>query len=454
MQAKPLQRRTFLRGLGLGLALPGLEAMFPNMTAAMENSSSLAVTKTGAPLRSAYIYIPNGVNVYQWMPSGSGKTFELGESLRALAPHRNDIQIIKGLMHETAKPGDDGGGGHARAIASFLTGARPFKTGGTDIKLGVSADQVIAERIGHLTRLKSLELSCDTERKSGVCDSGYSCTYQYNMSWRSPTMPMTPESNPRSVYERLFGAGPSADRENSLAFRQADQRSILDLVRDDTRRLYQQLGRNDRQKMDEYFTSVREVEQRIEKAERFGAPPVPDMELPAGVPETYREHIDLMFDLLALSFETDSTRVASFILAHEGSNRSFKDIGVPEGHHTLSHHKEDAKTLDKIAAIDRFYSERFAHFLSKMKSKQDIDGRSLLDNSMIVFGGAISDGNKHHHEDLPVILAGKGGGDFETGKVIDLERKTPMTNLYVALMNQQGVAIDTFANSDGRIDLT
>ncbi|QDT63310.1 DUF1552 domain-containing protein [Calycomorphotria hydatis] len=453
MSRQTLQRRTFLRGLGLGIALPGLEAMIPRSVFAASGEPGLATTPSGAPLRTAFLYIPNGVNVQKWMPTGTGTDFEFGETQQPLAPFRDDLQLFKGFMHSTAKSNGDGAGDHARSSASFLTGAQAFKTGGSDIHLGVSIDQVMAERIGNLTRFKSLELSCDKVRKSGVCDSGYSCAYQFNLSWRSPTLPMTPESNPRSVFERLFGTGNTSDRKQSAALRRHEQKSILDLVQADANQLYAKLGRNDRQKLDEYFTGVREVEQRIEKAERFGVPEIPDMYVPDGIPKDFKDHIDLMFDLLTLAFETDSTRVASFMLAHDGSNRTFKEIGVPEGHHTLSHHQSNEEKLEKIARIDRFYSERFAHFLTKMKNTADVDGKPLLDNSMIVYGSAISDGNRHNHENLPVILAGKGGGALQTGRNVDLGRKTPMTNLFVSMLNQQGIEADSFSNSDGRVSL-
>ena len=324
------------------------------------------------------------------------------------------------------------------ANATFLTGERARKTDSTDIRVGISVDQVVAQRAGHVTRFSSLELSCDAVRKSGRCDSGYSCAYQYNLSWASPTTPMAPESNPRLVFERLFGAGSPAERRQNFRLRQQTQKSLLDFVLEDARSLQRQLGRRDQQKLDEYLTGVREIEQRIERAERFGDLPVPDVDTPAGIPANYGEHMNLMYDLLAMAFETDSTRVATLLLAGDGSNRAYPQIGIPEGHHYCSHHRNDAALMEKIGKIDLYYMQHFARFLEKLAAKKDVDGRSVLDNSMIVYGCGNSDGNRHTHHNLPIVLAGAGGGSLQPGRYQRFNGE-PMSNLFLGLIDRMGV---------------
>ena len=409
-----------------------------------------SVTATGAPLRMAYLYVPNGVIMDKWRPEGVGSDFKFNKSMESLNPFKKDLQIIKGLEQNNGFAGPDGAGDHARAGATFLTGARPRKTSGSDIRLGISADQMAANYIGSETRLPSLELSCDAVRKSGNCDSGYSCAYQYNLSWRSPTQPMTPESNPRLVFERLFGGGSSEERKQSLAKRRAEKRSILDIVMDDAKSMNNQLGRNDRNKMDEYMTGVREIERRIEKAESFGPPPNPGVDAPdEGVPREYQEHIRLLFDMMLIAFKTDQTRISSFLLAHDGSNRSFSDLGVNEGHHGLSHHRNDRNKVDKIAKIDAFYTRQLAYFLKQMKSTEDVDGKSLLHNSMIVWGSGLSDANRHTHNDLPIILAGNAGGKFQPGRHHEVSEDTPLNNLYMRMLHEAGASTDRIGDSTG-----
>ncbi len=451
-----LHRRTFLRGLGAGIALPAMHSLIPSRVfaeaAKAADAGKAGLTASGMPLRMAFLYHPNGVNVDKWKLTGSGKDYQFNETQKPFAKFKDDFQIYSGFEHKNGTAGKDGGGDHARANASFLTGARPFKTAGADIKLGISVDQVAAQAIGDQTRFSSLELSCDGVRKSGVCDSGYSCAYQFNLSWRSDTTPMTPESNPRLVFERLFGSGSKEERAKSYQMRQQRQRSLLDFVMEDAHALEKQLGNNDRLKLDEYLTGVREIERRIEKAERFGPPADPGVAAPDGTPDNYEEHVRLMMDMLALAFETDSTRVASFLLAHDGSNRSFKEIGVPDGHHTLSHHQDDKEKLDKLAKIDLFYSRQFAYFLEKLNEKKDTDGKSILHNSMIVWGGGLSDPNRHRHNDLPIVLAGHaGGGRFQNGRHNDLGSDTPMSNLYLSMLDIMGVPQQSFGDSTGPV---
>ena len=436
-------RRRFLRGLGVALALPTFETFL------------LAESvKTGnvAPRRVAFCSVPNGVQQDNWWPTGSGRDFQLNNTMKPLESVKDQIQIIAGLDHENATPGPDGGGDHARANATLLTGVRARKTAGADIRLGVSIDQVIASAIGHQTRFASLELTCDKVRKAGQCDSGYSCAYLYNISWRSETTPMTPESNPRLVFERLFGGGSNSDRTESFAVRRQKKRSVLDFVMDDAKSLQRELGRNDQQKLDEYLTGVRTLEQRIERAEQFGPLPEVDMDLPPDTPAHYGEHMDLMFEILAHAFQTDSTRVATLLLAGDGTNYAYPQIGVPEGHHWLTHDAgSKPHQWDKVAKIDRYYAEHFARFVQRLKAMKDIDGSSVLDNSMIFYGGAICNGNRHNHDNLPAILAGGGGGTLTPGRYVELSSR-PMNNLFLSLADRMGVeSLERFGDSTGRI---
>jgi len=436
-------RRRFLRGLGTMLALPTLDSLTPRGFAATARHDK-------SPVRMAYLYIPNGVNVDEWFPTGEGATYELSKSLKVIEEHRNDFTVVSGLCHDWARSHGNGGGDHARATASFLTGCQAKKTAGADIHLGISVDQIAAQQIGHLTRLPSLELSTDGQRSAGRCDSGYSCAYQFNLAWRSENMPMAPEMDPRLVFERLFGYGATGGKGPDAARRQRLQKSVLDVVLDEAKSLQGKANAADRRKLDEYLSSVRDIEQRIERAEKLTAQ-MPDVPVPDGIPETYEAHMRVMFDLLALAFQTDSTRIATFMLAHDGSNRSFSEIGVPEGHHSISHHQRNAEKLTKIAAIDRFYLKQFGYFLAKLKATKDGEG-NLLDNSMIVYGGGISDGDRHDHSRLPVILAGKGGGTLTTGRRIVLEGEVPMTNLYVSMLDRMGVKAEQIGDSTGKLE--
>jgi len=400
----------------------------------------------------AYVYVPNGVNVARWTPIGEGTGYELNETMQPLAELKEHFQVLGGFEHRNGWAGADGAGDHARAMATILTGARPLKTAGSDIRAGISVDQFAAQRVGHLTRFPSLELSCDGARKSGVCDSGYSCAYQFNMAWRNESSPLAPESNPRLVFERLFGTGATAaERQRNFEQREQRQKSILDFVMDDARQLQRELGGKDRQKLDEYLTGLREIERRIEQAERFGRLPDPDAATPDGIPGAYQAHIRLMMDMLVLAFKTDSTRIATFMLAHDGSNRSFREIGVSDGHHSISHHQKDPDKLARIAKIDRFYTEQFAWFLQRLNNTRDTEGGTLLDNSMIVYCSGISDGNRHAHDNLPVMLAGHGGGTLTPGRHLKVHDKTPMTNLYVSLLERMGATTESFGDSNGKV---
>ncbi len=432
-------RRQVLRGLGAWIALPALESLRPAslLAAGASPEQRLAVTATGAPLRTAFVYFPNGAIPASWWPKQEGSKPELSRTLQPLESSRGLLQVLGGLNHHTAEGGPDGPGDHARGNGTFLTGVR-LKKSATDLRAGISFDQVLAHRFGHLTRFPSLELACETARKSGACDSGYSCAYQYNLSWSSPTTPVPPESNPRLVFERLFGTGSHGERRAHLKQRRVEQRSILDLVLDDARSMQKRLDSPDRQKLDQYLTSVREVETRIEREERFGEVPDPDRETPAGVPPEYGDYIQLMFDMLVLAFQTDSTRIATFLLAHDGSNRSFDHIGIFEGHHDLTHHQNRPEWVEKVAEIDLWYAKQFARFLDKLQATRDLDGQSLLQNAMIVYGSGNADGNRHTHVNLPVVLAGGGGGTLQPGRFIK-HGSQPMTNLFLGMADRLGV---------------
>jgi hypothetical protein len=450
--SQTLNRRRFLaeaalRAAGLSVALPTLPSLLPSAARAAEHAVRTA------PTRMAFLCVPNGVIVDRWRSTGSGRDFQLGASLEPLESFKSELQIVTNLGHKNGTAGGDGTGDHARASATILTGTRPFKTAGSDIRAGVSVDQVAARQIGQETRFASLELSCDGVRKSGGCDSGYSCAYQFNIAWRSPTQPATPESNPRLVFERLFGKGSREERAANMAARLELDRSILDFVAADARRLSGRLDGADRRKLDEYLTGVREIEQRLVRLERLGLPDVPDRELPDAPPKAYGEYVRLLADMLVLAFQTDSTRVATLLLAHDGSNRTFPEIGVREGHHHLSHHKGDEAMIEKLARIDRFYIDQFAWFLERLRSTPDVDGRSLLANSMIVYTSGLSDGNRHRHDDLPLLLAGRAGGRLAAGQLHDLAEPRPMSDLFVTLLDVMGAPVERFGDSTGRLDV-
>jgi hypothetical protein len=445
-----LSRRRLLQAAGVSLALPWFESLAGRVRGADDRPS--------APRRLAFLYVPNGVNVAAWRPQAAGTGYELSPTLAPLAALKNEFTVITGLNHENAAPGPDGGGDHARSTAVYLTGVRPKKTGGSDIRNGVSIDQVIAGQIGRHTRLPSLELSADSSRTTGRCDSGYSCAYQFNLSWSSPTRPVPAEPNPRAVFERLFGAAEvtgAAASDVDAAARRALRKSVLDFVLDDARSLKRTLAAADRPKLDEYFTALREVERRLERAEQTpDVPPAvlqPLGRLPAGIPPSYREHVRLMLELTLLAFRTDATRVVTFSLAADGSNRAFPEIGVPEAHHQLSHHRNNPQTLEKIARIDRFYVEQLAWFLERLKSVAEGDA-TLLDRSMVLYGSCLSEGNKHWHDNLPIVLAGRGGGTLNPGKLLAAPNPTPMCDLLVALARRAGAKLDRFGDSSGVLE--
>ena len=442
---KHLPRRTFLKGLGTAaIALPMLDAMTPALAA-----TGSAVTK--APIRLSFVYVPNGIVMKDWTPQTAGKNFEFTRILKPLEPLREDLFVLSGLEDHNGNALGDGAGDHARAGASFLTGVHCKKTAGADIQAGISADQIAAQAVGSKTRFPSLELGCEDSRTVGNCDSGYSCAYTNSLSWRTPTTPMPPEVNPRMAFERLFGTI-DLSLDPATRARRADYRkSILDMVRDDTQKLVGTLGQADRRKIDEYLFAVREIEKRIASAEKENHEVLPTIEKPAGIPITFQEYAKLMYDLQVMAFQTDLTRVTTLVMGREGSMRVYPEIGVPDPHHPLTHHRNNPEWIEKVAKINCLHTELFAYFLKKLKDTPDGDG-TLLEHSMIVYGSGLSDGNRHSHEDLPVLLAGGGGGSFKPGRHIAYKQGTPLTNLYLTLLDRVGVQPETIGDSTGRLE--
>jgi hypothetical protein len=439
---KHLSRRTLLRGFGTALALPMLDAMVP----AMGKGATSA-----APLRLAFNYIPNGVNYKEWRPAGNGADFQFSRILKPIERHRKDMLVLSGLDIHNGNALGDGGGDHARAGASYLTGVHPHKTAGADIHGGTSADQIAAEVVGKQTRLASLELGCEDSRTVGNCDTGYSCAYTNSISWRNPTLPLPPETNPRVIFERLFGTDDLQVDPAAKARRTLLRKSILDVVGERTQKLLSDVGPADRRKLDEYMTGVREVERRIQMSEADTHKFTPNLEKPTGVPIGFGDYAKLMFDLQILAFQADLTRVSTFMYGREGSVRTYNEIGVADPHHPITHHRNLPDLLEKIAKINTFHVELFAYYLDKLKATQDGDG-TLLDHSMIVYGGALCDGNQHGHENVPTVLVGRAGGRFSTGRHIAYPQGTPITNLYMALLDQMGVHPESIGDSNGKLE--
>jgi len=442
MNKMQIPRRTFLRGLGTAIALPTLEAMMP--------ARALAAGNAKFPTRMAFIYIPNGVIQEKWNVKGEGRDYQFSHILEPVAKHRDDLLVFSGLSHDKARANGDGAGDHARANATFLTGAQARKTSGADIKLGVSVDQIAAQKIGGQTRLSSLELSSDGVRLSGRCDSGYSCAYQFNLAWKNASTPMPPESNPKAVFDRLFAGGSKKEWDENKIRRERYRKSILDFALEDAKRLEKKLGYTDKRKLDEYLDSIRELEKRIEAMAKSNVELPDGFSVPAGKPRDFGAHVRLMSDMMALAFQTDSTRIASYLLAHDGDNRSYPHLGVRQGHHSISHHRNAKDKVGDLTKINRYHCTLFAHFLDRLKSIKEGDG-TLLDHSMIVYGGAIGDGNRHTHHDLPVLLAGNANGAIETGRHVRYPTNTPMSNLFLNMLDIMGTPTDRLGDSTGRL---
>ena len=441
-----IPRRRFLRGLGTAIALPMLEAMVPPMSVL---AAAAGTPARSFPTRMAFIYLPNGKDMANWIPKTEGENYELPMILEPLKAHQKDFVVISGLAQKHAEANGDGAGDHARASATFLTGCQARKTAGADIKVGVSVDQIAASKIGDQTRLPSLELSCDQSRRAGECDSGYACAYQYNIAWKSENMPLNPEANPKQAFDRLFaGANPHETKE-ARAKRELYDKSVLDAVLDDARSLQSNLGMTDRRKLDEYLSAVRDIEKRVEQGRNY-AVQVPSGDNHMGKEYSFDQHIRLMYDLQVLAFQTDTTRIATFLVAHDGSNRAYPFVGVPEEHHELSHHGGKAEKKAKLAKINRFHTTQLAYFLERLKAVKEGEG-NLLDNCMIVYGSGIADGDAHAHHNLPIILAGKGGGTIRTGRHLKLGGRVPLNNLYLSMLDRMNAPTEHFGDSTGKI---
>jgi Protein of unknown function (DUF1552) len=440
---KCLSRRTLLRGLGATVALPLLDSMVPALTA-------LDQTAAGGVRRMAVVYHPNGMMMPNWTPAGEGAGFQFSPILAPLEPFRKKLVVLSGLADKYGWPlADEGAGDHARAAATFLTGVHVKKTEGADIQGGISMDQIAARMLGKETQIASLELAIESVEFLGACDAGYSCAYANTISWRSPTTPMPMDNDPRSVFERLFGGSDSTNAAARLARIEKD-RSILDSVRDKVTGLKSGLGPRDSAKLTEYLDAVRDVERRIQKAEEQSSRQLPVVDRPAGIPPTFEEHAKLMFDLLTIAFQTDMTRVSTFMLAREVSGRSYPEIGVPDGHHGVSHHQNDPDKLAKLAKINLLHSQQFAYFVEKMGALPDGDG-TLLDHSMLLYGSAISDSNIHMHDNIPLVLVGGAAGRIAGGRHVRYPKETPVTNLFLSMLDKLGVKSESIGDSTGAL---
>jgi hypothetical protein len=434
-----LPRRTFLKGTGTTLALPLLDAMIPSLTAVANTPASPARLR-----RLGFVYMPMGCDITRWTPPGGDKLDELSPTLSSLAPMRDDVAILSNMELRNAYPGT-----HATSNASFLSAAKAKRTESTDYYLGTTVDQIAAQQIGHDTQLPSLELSMDVLSVVGQCDNGYACVYQNNLSWSSPTRPLPSEAHPRIVFENLFGEeGGTAERRAGLKKRA----SLLDAVVEELERLQNTLGPSDRNRVDEYLESVRDVERRIQQAEAsVNENPLQDVDRPVGVPASYADHARLMFDLQLLALQGNITRVVTFQLARETSNRTYPEIGVPDPHHLLTHHGNDPEKIARVAKINQFHVSLFAEYLQKLKATPEGNG-SLLDNVLYLYGSGMGNPNVHDHVNLPIIVAGGAAGHMRGGRHIQFKEATPLANLHVTLLEKVGVRVDSFADSDGKVD--
>ena len=434
---KALPRRTFLKGIGATLSLPLLDAMVPAATA-LEKTPAKPVRRLG------YVFMPMGCDITRWTPPGGEKLDKLSPILSSLEPVKQDVTIVSNLELANAYPGS-----HATSNSAFLSAAKAKVTEGTDYYLGTTADQIAARHIGQSTQLPSLEMAMDLLKLVGQCDNGYACVYQNNLSWSSPTTPLPAEAHPRIVFESLFGEGGTA-KERRAALRK--RASLLDSISEEITRLQRDLGPADRAKLEEYLTAVREVERRIQTAESDAAKnQLPDLDRPMGVPASYADHARLMFDLQVLALQGDVTRVITFQLARETSNRTYPEIGVPDPHHPLSHHGNNPEKVALMAKINSFHVSLFAEFVLKLKKTTDGNG-SLLDHSLYLYGSGMGNPNVHDHTNLPTIVAGGGAGKMRGGRHIQYDKPTPLANLHLSLLNKVGVPMESFADSTGTVD--
>ena len=443
MHRKPILRRTVLRGLGTAISLPLLEAMLPTSRAAIAAAPA-------APLRMMFFMVPNGAHMPAWTPSTQGPGFTLPATLEPLQKHREYVSVFSGLTLDGARDHGDGAGDHARSGASFLTGAHPRKTDGADIKSSVSVDQVAAQAVGSQSRFASLELGIDGSAQAGNCDSGYSCAYSSNLAWRNESSPLAKENDPSAVFDRLFGNGDSASEGKNRAARIERRKSVLDFVLDDAKALQTRLGTADKRKLDEYLYAVRDVENRMSHSDKLkvGEDGVPNIARPAGIPRDWSEHCKLMMDMTAIAIRSDATRILTFMFGNEGDNKGYPQIGVPEGHHELSHHGKSEEKQAKVQKINHFHMQHFAYLLDHFAGVEEA-GSQLLDNCLILYGSGISDGDRHNHDDLPIMMVGRGGGRIKKPTHLQYPKDTPLCNLYLWMLNQVGVKADSFGDSTG-----
>jgi len=441
---KAIPRRSFLRGGGAALALPLLDAMVPAFASAAE---------TKPALRMAFVYVPLGTIRNKWVPTTEGPSYELTPSLQPLAPFRDKVLVLSGLdnRQSMARPGE-GGAHHTRASATFLTGVHPKATDGIDMRAGISADQIAAKEMGKKTQFASLELSLDPPFNAGVCEPGFTCAYLNTLCWRTPTTPLPMEDKPRALFERLFGDSQTTDKTAREA-RNKENSSILDFVNETTASFTKDLGGKDRAKLTEYLDAVRDIERRIQIAEQQSSRELPTIEQPAtGYPAMYQDYARLMIDLQVVALQADMTRVITFMLAHELSNRSYREIGIPDGHHGLSHHRGDPGQIAKIVKLNGFHVQQLAYYMERLRATSDGDG-NLLDHSMILYGSGIADGNLHTNEDIPVLLVGGANGQIKGGRHIRYPKGTPIANLYVSMLDMMGVRVDKFGDSVGELNV-
>jgi len=439
LSRKALPRRTFLRGMGVALGLPYLDAMTP----------AFADSKAAPPVRLAWFYTPNGIDMRHWTPATEGALGPMTGILAPLEGVKKDVLVLSNLTANWGRPLLVGAGDHGRALAAYMSGVQVYRTAGADLKLGVSPDQLAANVNGHLTKLPSLEIGLEEIRQAGNCDNGYSCAYAYNVSWKTETQPLPPISDPRNLFERLFG-NDIVESPEAHARRLAMRRSILDQVIGDTHKLEATLGGTDRRKLDEYLTSVREIEQQVQHAEKEGMVIDPGIEKPFGVPPEFPDYFRLMTDMMLVAFKADITRISTIMIGREGSTRAYPEIGVPDGHHPLTHHMGNMQMLDKVRLINELHMKLFAEFLVKLKNTKEADG-NLLDNSLIVYGSGLSDGNVHTHDQLPTLLAGRGGNFVSPGRHIIYQRETPVANLFATMIERVGVRPEHVGDSTGRL---
>ena len=435
---KHLSRRTFLHGVGATIALPYLDAMTPAFA-----SAAKPVT------RAAFVYTANGIIMKDWIPTETGNNFDLSKTLSSLRNFQDQTVVISGLDHKNGEALGDGPGDHARAGASWLTGAHPKKTRGADIRNGQSIDQAIAQQIGQTTPLPSLEIGLQDVRMVGGCDSGYSCAYSNTISWSSPTTPLPYETNPRRVFERLFGDGETTDPK-ARAMQLKQNRSLLDFVLQDTQRLAPKLGASDRSKLSDYLDSVREVERRIQNVEQREAAELPALDRPEGIPPSFEDHLKIMSDLIAIAFQADLTRVVTFMFSREGGNRAYPSIGVPDAHHGLSHHQNDPVRMARLQSIDQYHVEMFSYLLGKLRDSADDTG-SILENSVVLYGSSLSDSNAHLHNNLPTVIVGGASGKLKGGRHLRVPDGTPMTNMLLSIADGLDVPMEKFGDSSGHL---